>query len=528
MITRRSAIAAAALPLAGCGRPSEIAGGFTGIQHERGHLLRQSALAGPALAPAATHRTRVVICGAGVAGLAAARSLHLQGIDDFVVLDLEDEAGGNSRGGNVLGIACPLGAHYLPVPGDAAGDVQDLLEELGLRRRAAGRWTYDERYLCHSPQERLYWRGAWQEGLLPMEGVGAATLAQYRRFSLLVTRAQRAAPFSIPAPKGAPAPTHAALAALTMAAWLDREGLDDPQLRWYLDYCCRDDYGCGIATVSAWAGLHYFASRHGFHLPGEGDEYDPVLTWPQGNAWLTARLAAPLGERLKAGRVVQRIAQDRRCVQIDAFDVATRAAQRWQAEHCIVALPLFVAARVVESPPALLRQAAAQARYAPWLVANIYLDEPLRDRPGAAPSWDNVIHGVRGLGYVDAMHQSLDPRPGPTVLSWYLALGDELDGRSQLLQRPWAAWCEQVLAELSLPHPDLRSKARRIDITRYGHAMAVPIPGRLPQGFAREAPQDGRLAFAHSDWASYSIFEEAFTLGHRAGQDVARRLSRVS
>jgi hypothetical protein len=27
----------------------------------------------------------------------------------------------------------------------------------------------------------------------------------------------------------------------------------------------------------------------------------------------------------------------------------------------------------------------------------------------------------------------------------------------------------------------------------------------------------GRLTFAHSDWAGYSIFEEAFTLGHVAG-----------
>jgi len=29
--------------------------------------------------------------------------------------------------------------------------------------------------------------------------------------------------------------------------------------------------------------------------------------------------------------------------------------------------------------------------------------------------------------------------------------------------------------------------------------------------------QHGRLRFAHSDWAGYSVFEEAFTLGHLAG-----------
>ena len=46
------------------------------------------------------------------------------GVDDFALLELEDAAGGNSRGHALGGIACPLGAHYLPVPGDDAREVQ--------------------------------------------------------------------------------------------------------------------------------------------------------------------------------------------------------------------------------------------------------------------------------------------------------------------------------------------------------------------------------------------------------------------
>jgi hypothetical protein len=34
----------------------------------------------------------------------------------------------------------------------------------------------------------------------------------------------------------------------------------------------------------------------------------------------------------------------------------------------------------------------------------------------------------------------------------------------------------------------------------------------------------GRLHFAHSDLAGYSIFEEAFTFGHLAGTAAARQL----
>ena len=510
----------AAAVLAGCSARHDIEGGFTGIDVARGHGWRDGALPAGA-APDAARRTRVVIAGGGVAGLAAARALRLSGVEDFVLLELEDTAGGNSRAGAVRGIPCPLGAHYLPLPGDDAHEVQDLLEEMGLRRRVSGRWAYDERQLCHSPQERLFFQGSWQDGLLPLQGVGLATLAQYRRFSQRVAALGREARFTIPTLRTAVAPALLALDALSFEAWLGREGFSDAQLRWYLDYCCRDDYGAGLAHVSAWAGIHYFASRHGFHAPGDDDSVrDAVLTWPEGNAWLTRRLAHPLGDRLRTGHAVTRIAEQRGGVEVDALDVASGKRLRWRAERCIVALPVFVAARVVETACERLSRAAAALRYAPWLVANIHLRAALADGPGAAPSWDNVIHGSRGLGYVDARHQALDPTPGPTVLSWYRPLGpsgwDGVDSRRLLLERPWSGWRDELLAELSVPHPDLAGLATRIDITRYGHAMAIPAPGLLATLGAPQRVVAGRLAFAHADWSGYSIFEEAFTRGHLA------------
>ena len=519
----------------GCARPADrIPGAFTGTSPERGHLLRAP---WPARAPDASRRVHIVIAGGGIGGLAAARALRLAGHEDFVLLELEDQAGGNSRGGQVEGIACPLGAHYLPLPGDGAHAVQDFLEELGLRRRVAGRWRYDERHLCHSSQERLFFQGAWQEGLLPVQGVGAATLAQYRRFADAVTAAQRASRYTVPRSHGPAAADQLALDALVFEEWLTRQGLDDPHLRWYLDYCCRDDYGAGIATVSAWAGIHYFASRHGFHAPGEGEggegDEGGVLTWPEGNGWLSARLAAPLGERLRTGRIVTRIEAARHGVTVDALDAATGRLERWQAAQAIVALPLHVAARVLQPVPAAVRQRAATLRSASWLVANLRLRAPLADRRGAAPAWDNVLYGSAGLGYVDAMHQSLQAVPGPTVLSCYHALGATPAARVALLNTPWSHWRDRVLAELTPAHPDLPAKTLRIDITRHGHAMAVPVPGTLRQVDALRAQAERgaadalrfadapRLSFAHADWAGYSVFEEAFTLGHAAGTAVA-------
>ncbi len=548
------AAALATAALGGCERAAApLLGGFTGIDITRGHQLRDLLKTGNLPAPAVVRRAQVIIAGGGVAGLAAARALRLAGVHDFALLELEDAPGGNSRGTVVGGLPCPQGAHYLPVPGDDAREVQALLEELGVRRRVAGRWQYDERHLCHSPQERLFFDGEWQEGLLPVHGVGEATLAQYRRFARAVDAEARAARFAMPAlklwsQKQPLALAHQALDAITFDKWLAAQGLDDVHLRWYLDYCCRDDYGAGAHRVSAWAGIHYFASRHGFHAPGEAvdEARESVLTWPEGNGWITQRLAEPLRAQgqLRTATSVLRITEGRHGVEVDALNHSTGNVERWVAPQCIVALPVLLAARVVQQPPAFLTGAAQRLQWAPWLVTNIHIGSPLADHPGAAPAWDNVLYAdpsAGGLGYVNAGHQRLDTRAtlaGPTVLTYYQALGDLADGRQQLATQPWQHWADAALAALSVPHPDLRERATRVDITRYGHAMAIPTPGVLEYlsqiGLLRSSskrkqlsnaeqsawihtPRTARLAFAHSDWSGYSVFEEAFTRGHGAG-----------
>ena len=73
-----------------------------------------------------------------------------------------------------------------------------------------------------------------------------------------------------------------------------------------------------------------------------------------------------------------------------------------------------------------------------------------------------------------------------------------------------------------------------MELVRHGHAMAIPAPGtlqeisRLRTSIQRQKLSQSehptlifdaapRLAFAHADWSGYSVFEEAFTLGHAAG-----------
>jgi len=210
--TRRGVLAAgsaAALALiAGCARRggADYEGGWVGVSAERGHLLRNGPApgkSGSAPMPAEAKRVGAIVVGGGIAGLAAARALLHAGVDDLRLLELEDSAGGNSRGHALGGMRCPLGAHYLPMPGPSAVEVIELLEELGVRKTVQGRPAYDERMLCHSPQERLFIDGAWREGLLPPAEAlpaeeRAATLAAYRAFSAAVGELGGAETFEIP------------------------------------------------------------------------------------------------------------------------------------------------------------------------------------------------------------------------------------------------------------------------------------------------------------------------------------------
>ncbi|HMN82550.1 MAG TPA: FAD-dependent oxidoreductase, partial [Burkholderiaceae bacterium] len=504
-------------------------------------------------------RITVAIVGAGIAGLAAARALRAAGVTDYRLFELEDAPGGNSRAGTVASLPCPWGAHYLPVPdpadrSEAAGDLRALLREVGALHSSDGRDSFDERMLCHAPQERLLIDGRWHGSLLPPAELAPGAQDDYRRFADLIAAERATGLYPLPsAPSLATNPRLAALDRQTFAQWLDDHRLTGEPLRWYLDYCCRDDYGAGIAEVSAWAGVHYFASRHGFFAPSSpgANDYDDrteVLTWPQGNGWLVERLAAPHDGRIQTGSLVRAVHRARGGGdhRLEVWRAAAGLPEEWHARYVIFAAPLFVAARVLQPLPEPLAALRPYLRYSSWQVANLYLPRPPAERPGVPRAWDNVIYGGSSLGYVDAGHQTLASRPGATVFTCYQSEGPSTQARQALYDASWKASVDRLLAQLTPAHADIRDRVAHVDIMRWGHAMLVPVPGlrsRSPLAALMSpgtglvasgtgsstggagSPSDSRLAFAHSDLAGYSIFEEAFAHGMAAGRVAAAFVS---
>ena len=511
--------ALAGVSCTGRSRGRVIAGSIVGGAHAFGHKIRE----GTRPRPERWEETGTAIVGAGVSGLSAAWTLERAGRGDFLVLELEGAPGGTARSGTGPVTPYPWGAHYVPVPSAANAPLVRLLEEVGAvtGRDAAGRPVYAEHVLCRDPEERVFYRGEWFEGLYPRIAATADDLRQLHAFEDDMRRWARwrdgrgRPAFALPRAAGSDAPEVRALDGQTMADYLDARGWTSPRLRWLVEYACRDDFGATLAQTSAWAGVHYHAARL------EDDAPAAVLTWPEGNGRLIHHLAGVAGPRLRTGCLVTEMTPTPRGVEI-TYLTADGAARGIRVRAAVFALPGFLARHLITP----LRDGASTASapvYGSWMVANL----TLRDRPrshGFPLAWDNVLYASASLGYVVATHQSGRDH-GATVFTYYLPLLDDdtRRARTRLLRTTWEEWVEQILADLSPAHPDLRDLVERVDIYLWGHAMVRPQPGTMWSERLQNASRPvGAIHFAHTDLSGMALFEEAQYWGVRAAETILR------
>ncbi len=465
----------------------------------------------------------IAIVGSGAAGLMALWQLREAGVKSVILLEGPSKYG--NAGETQLGsLACPTGAHYLPLPSIESAHVRQMLSSMGVMSGPinASKPSYAEEVLVHAPAERLLHGGRWFNSILPHDSLSEqqrkpldAFLVKTRELATAVGNDGKRV-FVVPVALASSDARWRALDTLSFAQWLLAEGFDGDALRWYLDYCCRDEFGAGIDTVSAWAGLHYFCSRNGRAANAPDGT---VLTWPNG--------LATLAQFLQKG-------SEHQCMPLTAVNIErqTQSVRVWatdgkqqiqvQARKVILATPLFASLAIDPEITASFtdaRRFLPQCR--PWLVSNFHFHQAPLELPDSELSWDNVVYGSASLGFVNAASQLMrrTPRPSTVLTSYHAFSTGEATQQRQ--------WCSQGSPEqlLEVASQDLVAAygakalklASQIQLTVHGHGMPCPTPNFLSNPLYQALRQQtGQVLYAHSDLSGYSVFEEATWWGLRA------------
>ena len=507
-----------------------IPGKIDGASFIRGHRLKD--LNFPS--PSKTIEKSVVIVGSGISGLTAAYNLKKNNMNDFVLLELENFLGGNSSSRENKISRYPLGAHYVPLLSEESIEAKALFEDLSIITGYStdGKKTpiYNEYYVCSDPHERLFLHGRWQEGLIPYENLPQKDLEEIERFlshtNELKSKRGRDGKrvFAIPMEKSSSDEQFKKLDKISFKEYLLDRNYRSEYLFWYVNYCCRDDFGMGLEQVSAWAGLHYFAGRNGKgHLLSSGD----VITWPEGNGWIAKKLQESVKDHCQKNKIVFNIEEKGDLALLDYFDFELEKTIRIKSKKIIYSAPRFTALRTLKKWRDKLPSWSQGLDYAPWMVANISLKEKPTDSSSPL-SWDNVNFNGRSLGYVVATHQSFKIKRNETVITLYWPLSHLSPRKARIwaLGRSHQDWVKDVISELDAMHPDIEEIISNIDICLWGHAMISPKVNSLwGQSRAAMNKQEGPVHFAHSDMSGFSIFEEAHYWGMKASGDVLKELN---
>ena len=499
-----------------------------GPSMELGHLLRDGAIKAGA-GRFESESTGVTIIGAGISGLSAGWWLKKQGFDDFQILELEEEPGGNSQSSKNEISAFPWGAHYIPLANKESEYVREIFKEFGIieSEDENGLAKYNPLYLCHDPEERLFKDGSFQEGLVPKRGLRPDEQEDLERFfkKIVEFRGRKGRDgkpvFAIPLDLSSRDEEFLRLDHISMDHWLKENDFKSKPLLWYVNYCCRDDYGTTADNVSAWAGIHYFAGRRG--IAGNAEQ-NAVVTWPEGNGFIVQKFKELLGDKIHTGAAAFELANVDSGVRCMYMKRGSKKVYALQSDYAIFASPRPISKYVLKDREFTSDTDYVDSlNYPPWIVANISLDR-LPSARGISSAWDNVGYYSDSLGYVVATHQNITTRKSsPTVITYYYPLShlSSREARSVLARSSAQEWTEIVIGDLAKMHPTIESRIKAIEFWPWGHGMISPSVGYLWGAERRKMLENiGRIYFAHSDMSGISNFEESQYRGVEAAKAI--------
>jgi monoamine oxidase len=467
------------------------------INRQRRRLLTAIASAGvAALLPPralALRGRRVIVIGAGLAGLAAARLLRDQGVD-VIVLEARSRVGGRVRTldsvpGRPEGGANTIGPNY--------GRVLNAAQQLGVALQQPGRGG--EMGFVIDGQRVL--ADAWPESPLnrvqgPLRAVLPSRLLGVARRDNPLTRSTD---WANPALQGYDVPAD---------TYLRERGFDEAAIKLV---AANNSYGNRISDTSMLSLL-----RVGNNIGRAIAMRQPVWEAADGNSRIPEALAADLGTAVRTDVFVDYVHQ-----RGDGVRVRDSSGGDHRADAAILALPLPAMRRMRIDAPLLgaMREAMQRIEYGKVTQVHLLVDRPYHG-DGVPGSW--WTNGSLGRLFLS---EGLDGKAG-NLNVWIT--GDFCDRFARVSAAEVGA---TVLREVETLLPEARGSLRVGEVVRWanepltGGSWALWAPGHVGDYFEAVRSPTARLAFAgeHTSRANPGM-EGAMESGERAALETLRAL----
>jgi monoamine oxidase len=449
--------------------------------------------------PAAPGRREadVIVVGAGLAGLMAARQLVAAG-RSVLVIEARDRVGGRTVNASIgAGKVTEMGGQWV---GPTQERLLALASELGIETFS----TY------HEGRNLLELRGKLRryKGTIPR--LAPHVLLDIDRARRKVRRAARRVPADAPWT----APKAEELDSLTLASWV-RKAARTRKARRLLEVAIGTVMGTGSAELSALWMLSYVSSAGSFDALIDVEGGAQQDRFVGGSQAISQRLAEELGDVIALAAPVRRISQDGGGLDVEADGLGARA------HRVIVAVPPPLAGRIAFAPSLGGRRDQLTQRMAHGALTKCAAVYP-------EPFWrEGGLSGqaVSDRGPVTTTFDNSPPDGAPGVLLGFIAGAEairharrsEADRRRIVLES-----FERLFGERAAkPGIYLETAWAEEEWTRGGPVCSFTPGSLVPYGEALRQPA-GRIHWAGAEtatvWCGY--MEGAVRSGERAAEEV--------
>ncbi len=461
---------------------------WTGDDFTLGHRLRAREL--PRMPKNSERKVDFVIVGGGVAGLTAAYYLRNH---NTLLLEQYDKVGGQSRGATHRGIDYSYGAAYI---GEPEGLMEDLTSDLGLKP-----------ILLPAKKNSFFWDNRFYEGV-----EGTADNKLYSQFKRLIADSKKTWGLW----EGMSEPTipfgNADLSRLDTLPFSSVLSGYSPQFVSLLDSFFKASACGGVEHLSALAG----------HIIVE-DLVVPSCVFRGGNTAITKALATKIA-------AVNKDACHTNCfvwsIELNdggasvVYGTKDGSIHRVDCKHVILASPSLVSWRLLTNMKDASKASLMWFKYGSYLVANLLLRKKI-----FSGSFDNFV----GSPYTFAdmtiaetpymVTNKYKPEMG-SVLTVYQPYASSSQGRSILLDGNKEKLAKPVVDQVAklMKAGALESNLEQVVLSRWGHAMAIPVPGYYNRISKIQSMVDDsdNYSLAHCSLQGLPSAEAAVTAARRA------------